>query len=245
LRPINCQLLLAAGERRLNILFENPAVLFTVVQNVRRILDLDSDPLLVANCFQANKKLDAIYNKYPGLRIARVYHPFESAICTILGQLVSVPQGRNLIRQLVHAYGEKVTHPVSKREFFLFPKPAVLAKATLSEVKTTQVRRNTIREVSNLVAKGKLNLETSQDMEAFKKNLLEIPGIGPWTAEYICLRGMGDTDAFPATDLILKRAIENHKDLDLETLRPWRSYAAIYFWQHYAGKLKKQKGNSK
>ena len=73
---------------------------------------------------------------------------------------------------------------------------------------------------------------------------IESTGIGPWTAEYIGLRALGDTDAFPHTDLVLKRAAHRHPDLDLEPIKPWRAYAAIYLWKEYAQPLsnKKEKG---
>jgi hypothetical protein len=75
----------------------------------------------------------------------------------------------------------------------------------------------------------------------FRKALLETKGLGPWSAEYISLRSIGDTDAFPRTDLILKRVLALHRDLDLEGIKPWRSYAAVYLWKGFAQTLSKQK----
>ncbi len=225
----------------LQVVTDDPTILFTVSQKVRQMFDLDSDPLLVANSFQSHKTLDALCKKYPGLRIARGWDPFETAICTILGQLVSVTQARNLIGQLVKHYGRKVTHPVNGNEAYLFPTPEALMQASLAEVKTTEKRKQSIREFSRLVVEGGIDLLTPQDPEKFRKRLLGIPGIGPWSAEYISLRALGDADSFPGTDLILKRAMEKHDDLNLENIRPWRSYAAIYLWKHYAESLSKQK----
>ena len=73
------------------------------------------------------------------------------------------------------------------------------------------------------------------------KALLETKGIGPWSAEYISLRAIGDGDAFPKTDLILKRVLALHPDLDVEAIRPWRSYAAMYLWKEYAQTLSKSR----
>jgi hypothetical protein len=75
----------------------------------------------------------------------------------------------------------------------------------------------------------------------FRKALLETKGLGQWSAEYISLRGIGDPDAFPRTDLILKRVLALHPSLDLEAIKPWRSYAAIYLWKAFAQSLSKQK----
>lgn len=223
----------------LRVSVENPTVLFAVTQRVRQMFDLDSDPLLVANSFQQQKFLNSLWNKYPGLRLARGWDPYEMAICTILGQLVSVTRGRALVAELVQNYGEKIG------DKYLFPTPEALAKSDLLSVKTTGVRRNTIRELSRQVARGELNLLAPQDTELLREQLLAIPGIGPWSAEYISLRALGNADAFPGSDLILKRAVDKHSDIDFEKIRPWRGYAAVYLWKHYAGKLTKPKDKTK
>ena len=88
------------------------------------------------------------------------------------------------------------------------------------------------------------SLSEAQDPLAFRKTLLDTKGLGPWSAEYISLRAIGDTDAFPRTDLVLKRALERHPNLDLESLKPWRSYAAIYLWKEFAQSLTKKNGRN-
>ncbi len=230
---------------RLQVAIDDPTVLFTIAQKVRQMFDLDSDPLLIANSFQTHKFLDSLGKKYPGLRLARGWDPFETAICTILGQLVSVSQARALVAQLVENYGERVAHPITSEVAFLFPTADALALSDLGAVKTTQARKNAIKEFARLVFSKEIDLQIPQDADTARKRLLSIFGIGPWSAEYIGLRALGNTDAFPGTDLILKRAIEKHSDLDLETIRPWRSYAAVYLWKHYASELSKQKGKRK
>ena len=233
------------SELKLQVWVDNPSVLFTVVQKIRRMFDLDSDPLLVANAFRADRFLNSIWKKYPGLRLARGWDPYESAIHTVLGQLVSVDRARGLVKSLVESYGEKTTHPLTGEDAWLFPAPKALAVSDLSTLGTTTVRKRTIREISRRVESGELDLGSPQDSEVSKNQLLEIPGIGPWSAEYINMRALGDVDAFPGTDLILKRAIEKHPDLDLEKLRPWRSYVAVYLWKHYAKQLSKVKRKKK
>jgi len=228
-----------APQLQLQVSVDDPAVLFTVVQKVRHMFDLDLDPLLIANSFQSHTFLDSLWKTYPGLRIARGWDPFETAICTILGQHVSLSQGRTLIYQLVQSCGEKIVHPVTGKDAFLFPSPGVLAEADLQEVKTTQARKQTVKEFSRRVLRQELDLVTPQDADVSRALLQSICGIGPWSAEYISLRALGHADAFPVTDLILKRAIEKHPDLNVDTIRPWRSYAAMYLWRHYAATLSK------
>lgn len=230
----------AANETKLKLKVhtEDPTILFAVSQRVRQMFDLDSDPLLIANSFEANRFLNSLWKRYPGLRVARGWDPFETAICTILGQLVSLKQARALVDQLVRNHGEKISHPVTGEDAWLFPTPEKLTDADLSAVKTTAARKAAIRALAKVVAERDIDLLTPKDTDVIKQSLLNIAGIGPWSAEYITLRGLGDADAFPGTDLILKRALKKHPNLDLQTIRPWRSYAAVYLWRHYAEKLR-------
>jgi AraC family transcriptional regulator, regulatory protein of adaptative response / DNA-3-methyladenine glycosylase II len=197
--------------------------------------------LLIARCFSRVPVLKKLCDRFPGLRLPRGWDPYETAICSILGQLVSAEHRSNLVGQLVRGYGDEIVHPVSGAPARLFPRPEVLAKAELSEVKTTGGRREAIRQFSHRVLSGAISLSDTQDLVAFRKALLETKGLGPWSAEYISLRALGDTDAFPKTDLILKRALELHPDLDLAAIKPWRSYAAIYLWKEFAQSLSKRK----
>jgi AraC family transcriptional regulator of adaptative response / DNA-3-methyladenine glycosylase II len=225
-----------AGEPqlKLRIVSPEPRILFEVVSRVRRMFDLDSDPMLIANSFARSPLLSTLYEQFPGLRLPGGWDPFETVICSILGQLVSAKQRRALVEQLVSGYGQEVAHPISGERIYLFPGAALLAKCDLARVKTTPGRREAIREFSRRVLSGVVSLSEAQDPLLFRKALLETKGIGPWSAEYISLRAIGDTDAFPRTDLILKRVLELHSELNLQAIRPWRSYAAIYLWKGFA-----------
>jgi AraC family transcriptional regulator of adaptative response / DNA-3-methyladenine glycosylase II len=144
------------------------------------------------------------------------------------------------VDQLVGSYGEEIIHPVTEEKAYLFPDPAALANAELSEVRTSPARKEAVRDFSRRVLSGAISLSEAQDPLLFRKALLETKGLGPWSAEYISLRSIGDTDAFPRTDLILKRALALHSNLDLEAVKPWRAYAAVYLWKEFAQTLSKQ-----
>ena len=184
--------------------------------------------------------LAALVLKYPGLRVPRGWDAFETSICSILGQLVSTEQARRLMRQLVETHGEKVVNPFSGEVAYLFPDAKSLAGARLDCLGTTKGRKQAIREFCAALVAGKFSLEPTQDPSEFRKSLLAIKGIGVWTAEYIALRALGDTDAFPRTDLILRRATQLHPELDLEGFKPRRAYAAMYLWKEYAAPLSKK-----
>jgi AraC family transcriptional regulator of adaptative response / DNA-3-methyladenine glycosylase II len=232
-----------AGKPLLRLRMANaaPSILGEVISRVRRMFDLDANPLLIANQFAQVPVLAKLCEHFPGLRVPRGWDPFETAICSILGQLVSAAQRSALVAQIVESYGEVIAHPVSGETTRLFPRPEVLARSNLTKVRTTTARKEAIRDFSRRVLAGAISLSEAQDPAVFRKALLQTKGLGPWSAEYISLRALDDTDAFPKTDLILKRALELHPDLDLELVRPWRSYAAIYLWKEFAQTLSKRK----
>jgi AraC family transcriptional regulator of adaptative response / DNA-3-methyladenine glycosylase II len=236
------QALVGDPRLKLRTVTANPGIVFEVVRRVRRMFDLDYDPILIAQCFAQVPVLSKLYHRFPGLRLPRGWDGFETAICSILGQLVSAEQRSKLVGQLVRSYGDEIAHPVSGETTHLFPGPEVLAESDLHAVKTTSIRREAIRDFSRRLLGGAISLSEAQDPIAFRKALLGTKGLGPWSAEYISLRAIGDTDAFPRTDLILKRVLKLHPELDLERVKPWRSYAAIYLWKEFAQTLSKRKG---
>jgi AraC family transcriptional regulator of adaptative response / DNA-3-methyladenine glycosylase II len=234
-----------APQLKLKVVTEDLRILFEVTSRVRRMFDLDSDPSIIAESLAQNPLLAKLCRRFPGLRLPGGWDPFETAVCSILGQLVSAEQRCNLIGQLVRNYGEPIVHPRSGGRAYLFPGPQVLAHSNLDKVGTTAARKETIRAFSGRVRSGAISLSEAQEPAAFRKALLETKGLGPWSAECISLRSIGDTDAFPRTDLILKRALMLYPELDLEALKPWRSYAAIYLWKAFAQKLSNKNRRSK
>lgn len=220
-------------ENRLELIIktEDTSILFQVSQRVRAMFDLDSDPLLISDRFRSVPLLWGLWEKYPGIRIVQAFSIYEICICSILGQLVSTEQAKRLVENLVRHYGQNGS----------FPTPERLSRSKLSKLGTTLKRKETIRCFSRMVLSGEISLSPEQDMKKFRSNMLTIPGIGPWTVEYIALRAMGDTDAFPDTDLILKRVFEKYPKLKVDNVRPWRSYAAMYLWREFAQTLSKVK----
>ncbi len=226
---------------RLKVATSEPKVLFELARRVRKMFDLDSDPLWIANHFREIPLLARLEKTRPGIRLPRGFDPFETAVGTILGQLVSTDQAKILLATLVRVAGEPIPHPTTGLPVRLFPSPARLAAADLAALPTTGARKETLRELARRVADGRITFSEAQDPDAFKNALREVRGIGPWSAECISLRTIGDTDAFPGTDLILKRATELHPDFDLAAVKPGRSYAAIHLWEEFAETLSNRK----
>jgi len=141
--------------------------------------------------------------------------------------------------RLVCLYGKQIS--AGERELTrLFPTANVLATADLSNIGVTSARAKTLRVFSRAVADGSLSFEgtSGQVLDALTK----LPGIGEWTAQYIALRALQEPDAFPASDLALRRAAASGgtplstRELEAmaERWRPWRGYAAMYLWHSSA-----------
>ncbi len=218
--------------------FPDTSAIPLILSRVRGLFDLDSDPVVIANSLERDAALKKLLKRYPGIRMASGWDPFEVAISAILGQLVSVERGRALVRDLIEIAGSDSNYKANGVSIKLFPTPHELAKSDLSKLKTTGRRKETLIAFSKAVASGEISLETTQDVEAFIDKVRTIKGIGPWTAQYMALRALRDTDSFPDTDLILARALKTHSNDVITTMHPWRGYVAALLWREYASKGK-------
>jgi AraC family transcriptional regulator of adaptative response / DNA-3-methyladenine glycosylase II len=207
-----------------------------VVARARRLFDLDADPAPIAAQLRADPALAAKLARHAGLRVPGAWSGFELAVRAILGQQVTVAGARTLAGRLVDAFGETLAAPdggVAK----LFPSAAALATADLARVGLPRARAAALAALARAVAEGALDLEGGLAPEVARERLLALPGIGPWTAEYVALRALGEPDAFPASDLGLRRALGARRPLSArglaaraEAWRPWRGYAAVLLW---------------
>lgn len=154
---------------------------------------------------------------------------FELAVTAILGQLVSIKQATALVAQLLNLYGERRVNSFTQQEDTLFPSPEVLANESLSELRVPQMKKKAIITLSQRVLDGQIDLYNDQDPLLLKQKLMQIYGIGKWTAGYIALRAMGDADAFPEGDVFLEKIISKK---DIDALSPWRGYLASYLYKY-------------
>ena len=215
--------------------------LYGLVQNIRRLFDLDADPFLVSTQFEKSRILKRLDQESPGGRAPGCWDGFETAVGIVLGQLVSNAQAKRLLGQVVSHYGEAGRW--RDRDVFTFPSAEKLTRVDFDLVSTTKMRKRTLRVLSEKVAAGEISLNPHQDVGKLKAQLLAIPGIGRWTVEYIGMRCLGDPDSCPQTDLILQRVRDMEPGLDLQQIRPWRAYAAYLLWGAYAGPLAKKRRN--
>lgn len=226
------------GALKAEIYAENDKSVTDIEARLRRMFDLDRDVSKLDTFFNQFPVFHAFWVAQPGQRIASGWDAFEVMINTILGQLVSVKRANALMKQLIEVCGLEAAHPVSGAPLFLFPTPEILAQVDLSLLGTTQQRKKTIKIVSSMILSEELSFER-EHIQVLKKKLLDVPGIGPWSAEYIALRALGDPDSFPATDLGIKKELEKHPDLHPEILKPYRSYVAVCLWNSYIKAMSK------
>lgn len=218
--------------------------LFSILAAARRTFDLDADPVLISRTLRRDPLLGPLVRRRPGLRIPGAWDPFECAVRAVLGQQVSVAAARTLAGRLVARAGRSLgaDRPASAAGDstleYAFPTPQALLQADLSGLGVTGARIATIRTLARAMIDG--SLDFGARAETLAAALEEIPGIGAWTAQYIALRALGEPDALPAADLVLRRmAAQRGRDaLTASALndratpwRPWRSYAVMHLWQ--------------
>ncbi|WP_278414148.1 DNA-3-methyladenine glycosylase family protein [Stutzerimonas kunmingensis] len=212
-----------------------------LVGQVRRMFDLDADPQAIATHFASDPALGPLIAAHPGLRLPAAYDPFEQAVRAVVGQQVTVKAAVTITRRLVERLGEPLQDALPGLEM-LFPTAQAIADDPLDNIGMPSKRAQALRRLAAAVAEGALQLHVEDSADALVQRLCELPGIGPWTAEYIALRGFGVADAFPAADLgLLKAPLWGADGISAKALagraeawRPWRAYAAIHIWDNYS-----------
>lgn len=148
----------------------------------------------------------ALVKRYPGIRLPGAWDNFEVAVRAILGQQISVKAASTLYQRLIERYSDSLPLPQSAALSRVFPTPERLAQADLTEIGLPKRRAATVQGLAQAVAEGTLSLNPTSSLQESLDALTALPGISPWTANYIALRGLGQADAFLASDLILRRS---------------------------------------
>lgn len=205
------------------------------VTRTRRMLDLDADPIAVADHLARDPRLAPHIAATPGRRVPRTADPEEMALRVVLGQQISTAAARTHAARLVERLGDPLPIP-DPTLTHLFPTSDTVAGAELTGLPAG--RADTLRELAGALASGSIDVGPGTDRDAAREALAELPGIGPWTVELTLMRAIGSPDAFPATDLGVSRGAANLGVATdgraliaaAERWRPWRSYAVQYLW---------------
>ncbi|VAZ98929.1 putative bifunctional transcriptional activator/DNA repair enzyme AlkA [Mycobacterium pseudokansasii] len=203
----------------------------------RRLLDLDADPEAVIGALSGDPDLAPVVTKAPGQRIPRTVDEAELAIRAVLAQQVSTKAARTHASRLVSAYGQPA-HDVNGGLTHTFPSVEQLSQIDPVDLAVPRARRLTLSALVSGLADGRISLDPGCDWTEARSQLLALPGVGPWTAEVIAMRGLGDPDAFPVGDLGVRLAArqlglpEQRRALTERSARwrPWRSYATQHLW---------------
>ncbi|MFJ6071857.1 AlkA N-terminal domain-containing protein [Streptomyces sp. NPDC093065] len=215
----------------------DPRDLTVAISRCRRLLDLDADPVAIDDQLRADPLLAPLVDKAPGRRVPRTVDEAEFAVRAVLGQQVSTAAARTHAARLVTAHGDPVDDPEGGLTH-LFPSTEALAAVAPETLAMPRTRRTTFTTLVAHLADGSVNLGVESDWAETRARLLALPGFGPWTADVVAMRALGDPDAFLPTDLGIRRAAG---ELGLPSTpaaltarasawRPWRAYAVQYLW---------------
>ena len=207
-------------------------VLMPLISRLKEMFDLNCQPELIAG------HLSGLADRYPGLRLPGAFDGFETSLRAVLGQQVSIKAASTLMARLCQTFGTRIETPVAGL-YLLSPSASRLAKlddAELTGLGMTKARARTIITVARACVQGTISLEAGINPEERIQQLMALPGIGAWTAHYLAMRVLRWPDAFPASDLGIRKALGTNSDkkvLELaEIWRPWRSYAAMHLWKN-------------
>lgn len=196
--------------------------LHSLLRRVRRVFDLEADTATLADNLRRDKTVGKWVSRAPGLVVPGTWDGFELAVRAVLGQQVSVERGTELANKMIVAYGDG-----------LFPTPVQLQNREIAELGMPGQRGRAIAELSRRVAVGELQIDDCQDYDNQQRLLEDVPGIGPWTANYIRMRALKDPDAFPDNDWVVMQQLEctaaTARKMSV-AWQPWRAYALMYIW---------------
>ncbi len=223
-------------------------VLVPLLARLRRLFDLDAEPQAIAGHLAEDPALEPLVARRPGLRVPGAFDGFELALRTVLGQQVSVRGATTLAGRLA-LLGDELASASSRLGGVVPPTPLTRLPVTAEQLADAHVssltgiglpraRAECIVALARAVAGGELselaNDTPGGDPASFMRRFTELPGIGPWTAEYVVMRALRWPDAFPHGDLGLRKAMGGLSPARLraaaEPWRPWRAYAAQHLW---------------
>ena len=195
----------------------------------RAVFDLGRDMGPVVDALGRDPVIGPLVRAAPDRRVPGTVDPHELAFRAVLGQQVSVAGARTLAARLVREYGEALAEP-SGGVTHMFPSAVALADVDPEWLPMPRSRGRALVGLARALASGDVDLHG--DPREARRALLSLPGIGPWTVEYVAMRALRDPDAFPASDLGVRHALE-HLGAGIDAAdawRPYRAYAVVHLW---------------
>src|SRR5215475_1342325 len=208
----------------------------SLLARVKNLFDLDAHPQLIEARLGEDERLRETVSRHSGLRLPGAFDGFEMAMRAVLGQQISVAAARTIAGRITEAFGEPVETPNPRlnRASVSAARLSQAGVADLTRFGLTGKRAECLIALAQAVADGAVKLEPGVDAETTIERLKQLPGIGDWTAQYIAMRALRWPDAFPHSDLGLRKALgetSSKRILEIaENWRPWRAYALMHLW---------------
>lgn len=227
----------AGGSLAVTVRFPDVRALPAILTRVKRLFDVDADVETIGAHLSRDPFMAPLVAARPGLRTPGAWDGFELAVRAVLGQQVSVQAARRLAARLVQICGEPLPE-TGLGLTYLFPTPAQVAAADLSSLGMPGARRAALGSLAEAALSDPALFQSTGPLDEVVGRLRAIKGVGEWTAQYIALRALRETDAFPATDVGLLRGAAEESlrpspaelTARAEAWRPWRAYAAQHLW---------------
>jgi len=226
--------------------------LASLLSRVRRLLDLDADPVAIDASLRADPRLAASVAAAPGMRMPGAVDPQELLIRAMIGQQITVAAARTALVGLSAAGSDSVVPGDGLHR--IFPTAAEIADTGFALLRGPKRRIDAVREAAAAMAAGGLDFGYGDDLAGLQAKLLPLPGVGPWTVGYLAMRVIGAPDVFLANDAAVRNGIRSLAQLpfrgeavagvvtngtlppgplspDFREVRPWRSYATMHLWR--------------
>jgi AraC family transcriptional regulator of adaptative response / DNA-3-methyladenine glycosylase II len=213
-------------------------VLAALLGRVRALFDLDARPDVIARHLGADARLAPVVRANPGLRVPGAFDGFEIGMRAILGQQITVKAARTVAGRFAEAFGEPTTTSLPELTRFT-PRPGRITRASLDDIARLGIiaaRARSLIALAEVQESGALCLDGGAHLNPADAimRLVQLPGIGPWTAHYIAMRALRWPDAFPKEDIAVRHNLGGVTAGEAEVLsqpwRPWRSYAVMHVW---------------
>jgi AraC family transcriptional regulator of adaptative response / DNA-3-methyladenine glycosylase II len=203
------------------------------LERIKSLFDLSADPYEIMQGLNTDKQFSPIVRQNPGQRVPGCWEPFEIAVRAIVGQQVSVKGATTVMGRIANNYGQMT--PWGLR----FPRAEELSHLDVNSMSMPIKRAQAIKDMCLAIIEGNLSFDLAGETQTLVSQLVDIKGIGPWTAQYIAMRALGDPNAFLHSDLVLLKVakklfgIESDKALLEKSLdwQPWRAYAGMHLWR--------------
>jgi len=233
-----------SNQIQVEIQFPELKLHYYIIERIKSIFDLYADSEQIDKFLAKDKLLKPMVKKFPGLRVPGCWSGFEVAVRAILGQQITVKAASTLVSRISERYGHKYDCNIEGLTH-VFPDARGLQGVKMGNIGIIRQRTSAIQSIADLVSSGELIIDCTIDMDEFVDQICAIKGIGEWTAFYIAMRALNETNAFPFSDLILRRALTKEELTPKQLLalsepwQPWRAYAVILLWKNYGATILK------